>query len=92
MEEYTVKEDFHRYEGTVISCKMRLQVEVGKGTTRGNGKREERKCRDEDIKKRSEQGSSCPTKLTSWLPGIRDRPYSSTVLSLTTASDKINPI
>lgn len=54
MEEYTVKEDFHRYGGTVMSRKMRLQVEVGKGTTRRDGEREDRKDRDEDIKKRSE--------------------------------------
>lgn len=39
----------------LISRKMRLQVEVSKGTTRKNGKSEERKCRDEDIKKRSER-------------------------------------
>lgn len=37
MEKDTVKEDFHSYGGTVISRKMRLQVEIGEGTTGRKG-------------------------------------------------------
>lgn len=51
---------------------MRLQVGDQK-------KREEERM---GIETETKEGSSCPIKLTSWLPEIRERPHSSTVLSL----------
>ncbi len=84
MEGCNVEEDFHRCGRTVISSpeETGLQVQAGNGTTRKNGKRKESKYSDEDIKKRSKEGSPCPTELTSWLPEIRERGLTAPLSSL----------